>query len=69
MSVDRLEEACFPHMRRAFFEQHDTWLTAECCEDHKDLYVSIMSEREEEASAIRAAGGQATAALAWMPRV
>ena len=69
MSVDRLEEACFPHMRRAFFEQHDTWLPAECCEDHKDLYVSIMSEREEEASAIRAAGGQATAALAWMPRM
>ena len=67
MSVDRLEEACFPHMRRAFLEQHDTWLPAECCEDHKDLYMSTMSEREEEASAIRAAGGQATSALAWMP--
>ena len=69
LSVDRLEEACIPGRRRAYFENHDKWLPSECCQQHKSLYVETMVEKEAMASVIRDRGGQATAAMAWMPRM
>ena len=68
MSVDRLEETCLPHKRRAFFEQQDRWLPSECCNDQKELYVTTMVELEMVASTYRENGAKATAILGWVPR-
>ena len=69
LSVDRLEEACIPDWRRAYFKNHDKWLPEECCAHHKILYVETMMKKEAMASDIRDRGGQVTGAMAWMPRI
>ena len=67
LSVEWLEEASIPEKRRAYFENHATWLPSECCGDHRDLYAETMTEAEEWANSARAKRGGATAAMAWMP--